>query len=435
MIRKALNELTFEDDKLDREQYAKAIINIIDQSDDLRDVDNSFVMALDAPWGMGKSSFAYMLKNKLENDKPRIKTVIYNAWEFDYLTDAFEPLIYSLMHSEILQFQLSEEGTKELIRSIPRIISAFAKDKVEEVLGKSACDEIINTKNCFEEVIFDKQYCFAKINDKAEGIQQFKTTVNKELEQSKNIDKILIIIDELDRCKPTFAVETLEVLKHIFNIPNVCFLLTVDFDQLKHSVQTIYGSGIDGEGYLLRFINHKIKLPEEKRDKYIDHITEKSDRCDYHDDIASLLNYSGLSLRDIDRIYQDYSIVLKAYFDETKANELDASLPCLILIMCKYVDSDMYRDILWRKNENRNNADSSIYQHLQKGNNRTYLSFLKEPSYSDYRVVFTSSQKRSEREEIIIENLYHKWKSLYRFFKEKESTPIAELAQKIIEIV
>ena len=53
--------------------------------------------------------------------------------------------------------------------------------------------------------------------------------------------RLLIFIDELDRCRPTFAIETLEVVKHFFNVPNVVFVFSLDMNQLQKSIKTIYG--------------------------------------------------------------------------------------------------------------------------------------------------------------------------------------------------
>lgn len=86
----------------------------------------------------------------------------------------------------------------------------------------------------------------------------------------KEIDrKIIFFIDELDRCRPTFAIELLEVIKHLFNIENIIFILSIDKQQLSHSVSTIYGQGADTLGYLRRFFDLDYKLPKIDLEVYI----------------------------------------------------------------------------------------------------------------------------------------------------------------------
>jgi len=73
--------------------------------------------------------------------------------------------------------------------------------------------------------------------------------------------KIAIIIDELDRCKPTFAVQTLEIVKHLFNVPGIVFIFSLDLTQLQHCIKTGYGNEFDAIGYLERFFDYTSLLP------------------------------------------------------------------------------------------------------------------------------------------------------------------------------
>ena len=72
---------------------------------------------------------------------------------------------------------------------------------------------------------------------------------------------MVVIIDELDRCRPLFAIEVLEKAKHLFNVGNVVFVIGIDREQLGHSIRTVYGAGMDPEGYLRRFIDMNFNLP------------------------------------------------------------------------------------------------------------------------------------------------------------------------------
>ena len=78
----------------------------------------------------------------------------------------------------------------------------------------------------------------------------------------KTLDKkpFIILVDELDRVRPSYSVKFLEAIKHIFAVQGICFVLAVDKEQLKKSVKQLYGD-IDFENYYMRFITREATLP------------------------------------------------------------------------------------------------------------------------------------------------------------------------------
>jgi len=83
---------------------------------------------------------------------------------------------------------------------------------------------------------------------------------------------IIVFVDELDRCRPSFAVELLERLKHFFDVPRVAFVIAVDRPQLESSIRSTYGPDIDAENYLRRFFNLRVQLPEPLYGDYVRHL-------------------------------------------------------------------------------------------------------------------------------------------------------------------
>ena len=86
------------------------------------------------------------------------------------------------------------------------------------------------------------------------------------LAQSKENRPLIVVIDELDRCRPSYAVELLEVAKHLFAVDHIVFVLAVNRSELAHSIRALYGSGFDAEGYLRRFFDVDFRLPAPDRD-------------------------------------------------------------------------------------------------------------------------------------------------------------------------
>ena len=85
---------------------------------------------------------------------------------------------------------------------------------------------------------------------------------------------LIICVDELDRCRPLYAIEMLERIKHLFNVPGIVFLLGMDRLQLCHSIQATYGD-IDTDNYLHRFVDLEFVLPEPDREKFLEDLWDR----------------------------------------------------------------------------------------------------------------------------------------------------------------
>ena len=72
---------------------------------------------------------------------------------------------------------------------------------------------------------------------------------------------LVFFIDELDRCRPSFAIELLERVKHLFDVKNIVFVLSIDKKQLEAITAAVYGERIDALEYLRRFIDLDFYLP------------------------------------------------------------------------------------------------------------------------------------------------------------------------------
>ena len=115
-----------------------------------------------------------------------------------------------------------------------------------EILGADVIDV------CKEK--FSSETIYDDYNEYKKALKELKTLLTQWASKQKN-KPIVVIIDELDRCKPDYAIKTLEVLKHFFDVSGFVFVLAIDDEQLKNSVQTLFGA-IDYEGYKRKFINN-----------------------------------------------------------------------------------------------------------------------------------------------------------------------------------
>lgn len=226
-------------DKLNRGEYIKFIKNLILNSEQHKrnDDNNAYVIALDSPWGTGKSYFIDLFLQNIKKDGS-ICAVKYNAWKNDYCNNAFEPLIYDLLKSDCLEFSIEKDADKENLKkfayNIANICIAMGKRYVEKLaedkMGVTIDipDEVKSAEN-IKNFMLRKIPNLAELNSERESFDKFKEYLSSSISYIKeNNKKLVIIVDELDRCKPTFAIQTLEIVKHLFDIENVVFFFAVD---------------------------------------------------------------------------------------------------------------------------------------------------------------------------------------------------------------
>lgn len=266
----------------------------------------SFTMALDASWGSGKTFFIQRWAQDLrrQSDTTSAHTVVsFDAWASDYAAD---PLVafMSELGSE-LQKAVNESGLlpaaktratnalKRATTNVRRIALPVAGVIAKGVLKKvSAIDwaefaqaatphatspsansphrawkleDVVPTTQT--EAALDKLFT-AQMSEHAkrkQSIEQFKQELSTVLNVLSGRDghsaPLFIFIDELDRCKPSFAVGLLEAVKHIFGVPGVCIVIATNMDQLTHTVKAVYGEGFDARTYLHRFFDAIYALP------------------------------------------------------------------------------------------------------------------------------------------------------------------------------
>lgn len=261
----------FKNDKLGREPF------VTEFSDLLKAIREPFVVALNAPWGTGKSTTLRMLESKLAADG--MVTASFNSWEVDDATDPLVPLVAAL-HDRILQIKgYGENVDQEKIARWKKLGSAIAKhgaiaavkvataglldmQAASDGLAKAVTDAADKTGEALTEDVIDT------FKQEQKAAQQFRALlaeltayVRVTAEEGASPPPLVLVIDELDRCRPTFAVAMLERIKHFFSVPGLVFVLALDLEQLKASTRKVYGAELDATEYLRRFVDLELRLP------------------------------------------------------------------------------------------------------------------------------------------------------------------------------
>ncbi|MEI8676605.1 P-loop NTPase fold protein [Pseudoalteromonas sp. Hal040] len=311
----------FPEDKLGRVRYATFLTKLLasqgfDKARDAGDQKRNYVLNLNAEWGAGKT---YFLKRWSEDIKEHYPVVYVDAWKKDYSDDPLMTVISSIIEQLRKQAGKDKDSTEfKVPRKLIGLLKAAApgigrglfkryvgidpvvvmnadndNENIGSIRGEDGEDladengKPIDMSFAASEAV---KYLIDEHDAKSAAIESLKTSVfewvsavvglkNKEL-------PAFIFIDELDRCRPSYAVEMLETIKHIFDIDGVVFVVATDTEQLQHAVKAVYGEGFDAKIYLGRFFNSRYSLKAPNLENFLE----------VHSDASKL---SGDYLRDL----------------------------------------------------------------------------------------------------------------------------------------
>ncbi len=308
--------------KLDRKKYAEILTSIVENYKD------GFVLAIDNKWGTGKTTFIQMWRQYLINKE--FNTLYFNAWENDFQEDVIIALL-----SELEEFKYKEERTfKKLVEKsatfLKRVFPAIVKGVANKAIGEQGVSEVAEAMTEFtsEEVENQMKY----FNEKKHGIKEFRKILEEFVDYVDQSKPLIFIIDELDRCRPKYSVEILEQIKHLFNVPGIVFVLSIDKIQLGNAVRGFYGSDmIDADEYLRRFIDLEYRIPEPNPELFISYLydffefgsflnlSERQNVRDFQEDRNRFIQYSlvlyskGFSLRQIEKAFARIRLTLRFF--------------------------------------------------------------------------------------------------------------------------
>ena len=379
-------------DKLDRLAEGKFVASYLinkfakgNSSDD-----KSFVLNINADWGFGKT---YFLRNLLIEFEERSHPVVYfDAWKNDFSDKPMLGFIAEINDS-LSNFMTNEIPKKEKIKTnISNRLKSLTKSAAPLLAGMLAKHlvglsfEQINSLSINDTIEDDPEVNNEPSELQKETTQLVSTLTSKAAEMamqehvntSRSIDvfkinlkqlvnyitsetdlnmPLFILVDELDRCRPNYAIELLETIKHLFQVEGVYFIVATASDQLSHSIKAVYGRDFESKRYLNRFFDQEYKLAEPNQFRYCQYLWNthipkqncflslfsspsfESEAGESNMNIV-LVNlvaqYTRAGLRDIEQAIK----LLKA-ISLTQKDDLLA-LPVIYLVFCKVRHPDLY---------------------------------------------------------------------------------------------
>lgn len=160
--------------------------------------------------------------------------------------------------------------------------------------------------------------------------------------------KIIIFVDELDRCRPTYTIELLEVIKHIFDVEGFIFILSIDKEQLSHTISNRYGYKSDSVAYLRRIFDIEFRLPHPNLQNYWELksstlFSSYKNTKDFSFILGKLIRVYDYSLRDVDRLYTYLSFLLPSF--QTLIHQINFLVHFIQQHPLTYTQSSLYLNL------------------------------------------------------------------------------------------
>jgi len=258
-------------DPFEREPEGEMLARLIASS-----TDAPLVISLQSPWGSGKTVFLRRLALHMKIAKG-IPTIRIDAWKTD---DCADPLV-AIIAELSLHLEDFKKHNESLAEKIDGCISRLAKfgSKIMLPAASIVADlhtpgsgDVLRSAGAFAERLLDMQ------KDRSSAEKDFRDVLVEArcLVTRQGRDRlpapILLIIDELDRCRPDHAIRMLERIKHYFDVPGISFLIATDQGNLPAAVRSVYGAHVDGELYLRKFFDYEFHLRQPKPEIYSTHL-------------------------------------------------------------------------------------------------------------------------------------------------------------------
>ena len=352
---------SFKNDLFERRSFGESLLNVVERSK------GELVISLDGQWGEGKTTFVKMWQGLL--NESNIPNIYVDAFTNDYVDDAFIS-IASAITSYVDSNSTDEEKAKEFKERAKdvggKLLAWTAKLGVKAatlgVVKDSDIEELQDIKGDLSKSasaivgeFIDER--LSSHSQDIELVQQFKELLSElpaVLSQEEN-KPFVVIIDELDRCKPTYAVDLIEKIKHLFAVSNVVFLLVMHKKQLEEAVKCIYGQNIDAHAYLQKFINIETTIPKRisarhgnDLSRYSQKLLELHELETWGDDrnivdcIEPLAMHFNLSLRQLEKIFTNIAIL----YSSSSERHLRL-VPIIVFIsVIKVVNTSLFQSLL-----------------------------------------------------------------------------------------
>lgn len=330
-------------DILNRDEFVDELVRILESISDNK---SSISFAIDGDWGCGKSFVLDMLEEKLssiqleESSNDKYFVLRYNSWKFDYYEEPLIAVVATLISAIEQKTKLFPEGEKKqrmlgMLKVVGASLLSFGNAAIKEKTGVDLQNvyETLATGNSLGIEAYEKKHDY----DIYFGFNKVLSELVKVMQDIASDYTIVILVDELDRCIPEYAVKVLERLHHLTEgNSNIITITATDKKQLESSIKQIFGFD-NPKKYLKKFLAFEVKLDYgNTSNKIIDKYSSYIDMFDkdiftFDNSVEECLQaiFQEIDIRTQEQIVQKALMAHKLLYTEKK----DYSFMCMELLL------------------------------------------------------------------------------------------------------
>jgi hypothetical protein len=375
-----------------RQQFGDSLYSLVSSAEE------GIVLCVDAQWGEGKTTFARMWTADLK--RQGVHAIHFDAYEHDASDDPFVSFCAEIIslaetkfadHDEIKT--LKEDFKSKAMRIGGKLLCTGTKIGAKALTLGILKDSDIEALDDIRSDIADSSsiavssFVGKALEDYISSKTSLKDFRDKLSALGAALRKIqggplLIIVDELDRCRPDFALALIERIKHLFTTKNVSFVLLANTAQLQNYVKAVYGAKVDAKNYLYKFFTISTELPMSRVDthgndwaKYTNKLISHYGINDQHnlsDVLERFFRYYRFTLREMEQC----CCILALYYSQLPQNQPSDNMiiPFLAIVRLRY--PDIFTDL----------ASSQItYENLVE---KTKLNCINHTDYTHFPMPF-----------------------------------------------
>lgn len=303
-------------DKIGRQETVDKICGLVDSLQK----DQNFCLSLNGAWGSGKTFVLQMIEEQLSK-KQEYVIVKYDAWENTFYDDPLIAMLYCIL--DTLENLASED--------VLETISAGQKKKKSTEMAKKIGEAIVETAAENNKVVKFSKDAIGKVksiiksyketslatNTQTEDYKSYSTFLKQTIKQLNEISsqevyegkqtKLIVLVDEIDRCLPDEQLKILERMHHLFDVKNCAVIVAVNKEAIQNTFEKHYGG--KSEDYFRKFFQYSFSLATNAaiflKNKLYDLFYEINDKRkeainkkDFEFIIADLLNASIVAIEN-----------------------------------------------------------------------------------------------------------------------------------------